>query len=67
MDLILLMALGLRIALLGFLLWYLIEKCCAAYEARKARARRRVRWQTVWRSSLSCGDELDDIITRDCD
>lgn len=62
MDLILLLILGLRVALLGFLLWYFMEKCYAAYDARKAKAQRRVQFQTIWRSSLICNDELDDII-----
>lgn len=65
MDLLLLLILWLRIACCGFLLWYIIEKCYAAYETRKARTQRRLQWQTVWRSSLSCGDELDDIIQRE--
>lgn len=64
MDLLLIIILGLRICSLGFLLWYIIERCYAACDARQAKAQRRARWQTVWRSSLVCGDELDDIITR---
>ena len=64
MDLVILLILGLRVAFWGFLLWYIMEKCYAAYDARKARAQRRVQWQTVWRSSLVCGDELDNIISR---
>lgn len=65
MDLIVLLILGLCIALLLFSLWYLVEKCFAAYDTRKARERRRVRFQTVWRaSSTSYGDELDYILTK---
>lgn len=64
MDLLLLLTLWLRIACCGFLLWYIAEKCYAAYTARKARAKRRIQWQTVWRSNTVYGDELDNIISR---
>lgn len=64
MDLIILLILGLRVAFWGFLLWYIIEKCYAAYDARKAKAQRRVQFQSVWRASTVYGDELDDIIIR---
>lgn len=64
MDLLLIIILGLRICSLGFLLWYIIEKCYAAYDARKAKAQRRVQFQSVWRASTVYGDELDDIIIR---
>lgn len=65
MDLLLAIILGLRICCLVCLFWYLVEKCCAAFDAREAKAKRRARWQTVWRSSLVCGDEMDYIITRE--
>ena len=63
MDMLNLFILGLRVATLFFFLWYFAEKCCALYAARKAKEKRRVRFQTVWGSSLCCNDELDSIIT----
>lgn len=67
MDLILLLILGLHIAGLLFFIWYIVEKCYAAYGERKARAQRRVQFQSIWRASTVYGDELDNIITRDSD
>lgn len=64
MDLLLALIMGLRIATLGFFAWYLAERCCAAYDARNARKRRRVQFQSIWRSSTVYGDEMDYIITR---
>lgn len=64
MDLILLLLLGLHVAGLLFSIWYLAERCFAAYDARKARAQRRVQFQSVWRASTVYGDELDNIISR---
>lgn len=64
MDLIMLLILGLHVAGLLFFVWYLAEKCFTAYDARKARAQRRVQFQSVWRASTVYGDELDNIISR---
>ena len=50
--------------MLFFLTWYLVEKCFAAYEARKLKAKRRVEFQKAWRASTSYGDELDNIISK---
>ena len=54
----------LRIELLFLLIWYLWQRCREAYEERRKRAQRRYQFQTVWRSSLICGDELDNIISK---
>lgn len=63
-DLLIAIKAGLSITCLLLLGWYLFEKCCSICSARKARSRRRVRFQTVWRSSTVYGDELDNILTR---
>ena len=63
MNLLILLIFGLHVAALLFFLWYLSEKCYALYDARKAKEKRRARFQSVWRSSLWCNDELDNIIT----
>ncbi|NBJ90983.1 hypothetical protein [Acutalibacter sp. 1XD8-36] len=64
MDLLRLIILGLYITMLFFLTWYLVEKCFAAYDARKLKAKRRVEFQKAWRASTSYGDELDNIISK---
>lgn len=63
MELLQWIIIDLRVAVLVFLLWYLAERCMALHAARKAKEKRRVRFQTVWGSSLCCNDELDNIIT----